>query len=1401
MSSILNHHYCCASSLGFALICSLFFLITMASVNTFKCNYCNSRFNTRELMLKHMKTCKVVNRFCPLCGNVGCSNVTCKHEDREMATPPHTVQNFPEALEVFEQRWSAIETGVRTNGPVVSQVNIRLPTGELSDAVNIVRRIHTNQRSVYKMGLSVGLILQHKENGEYRYFHASQNNAQLTAPFRITNSVNLERTVITFLVTCDTIEEVKKLVNIDTKWRVISATNVNVSIYKCTSKYPIGATPRSIPSFMRAKGMIHFTTQPSTKKLYKDNLCVFRCIAKHLGRTDTGAPAELLHVYKPEANSRRFKGVPLYDFPLLEQLFNIQIGAYTLRKKNGHSDSTRVKIVYTPSISHAQNGKMNINLYQKHASLIVNFERYADIFTCESCDKLFSSRKTLNRHLKTTRPCTKVKLTYRGGVYKNKPTVFEELDMFGIQVNDERLKIYPYKITYDFEAYFKKPQSSLDTSKIKFEANHLPLSASVASDFPGYQEAVCFIRNSDAVSDLLVKRVFTYITNLALVIGDSVKRQHQETLDMLNEAIKTALEMEKEVSSKVKGKSPYKKHPLLALKNRYMRWIEQVPVVGFNSGKYDLNLIKKTFHQFLQETEGEDKIHVTKRNNQYLSISTRHFILLDILNYLAPGYSYANYLKGFTKSEVKGFFPYDWMTSVRKLNNTTLPPQYVWYNKLTKSSISAEDYASCQKLWVDEKMETFRDYLIHYNNSDVKPFINALNNHCSFFTARGIDMFKDGITLPGLTLRFLFQKVDQKVSYVLFNQRDRKLHELLQSQLVGGPAIIFHRHHEKNVTKIREHDYGAEARICKHLLGVDANSLYLKCMWEKHCSGFYVCRKYENGFKPEIHQRISQAALEWLKYIENTKNIQLQHQLSGGEVRLGGRCIPVDGYNSRTQDVYQFHGCYFHGHDCDLTTRMDSDEKVIKQQRTTRVRDYLQGLGHKVFEMCECEWNTIKKTTSHLNSTRCFYKKGFMTEKQIIADVEKGVLFGLVQVDIETPEHLKDHFKEMTPIFKNIEVSIEASGEHMHTFAVENNLFKPAKRMLIGSYFAEKILFGTPLLQWYLEHGLVVTKVHQVIQYDPDNTFQSFVDEVTNARREGDHNPDSKILSDLYKLCGNSSYGKTITNQKKHTHVKYVNSEKATKLINQWRFMQAQELNTDLYEVQMQLSAIQFNLPIQIGFMVYQYAKLKMLQFAFDFLDKFISRRDYQLCEMDTDSLYMALSGESLDDLVKPELRHNYFIEKRKWMPVPACEKHYNEYVHTKTRNETWTAAECCLAQLRYDARTPGLFKSEWEGDGMLYLNAKTYICFTHSQNDNPNVLYINDKWSAKGVVKKQNKLTPEHFFNVLKTKKSQTVTNTNFKLVNQEMYTYSTSKIGLSYLYIKRRVSEDGVSTSPLNI
>lgn len=58
-----------------------------------------------------------------------------------------------------------------------------------------------------------------------------------------------------------------------------------------------------------------------------------------------------------------------------------------------------------------------------------------------------------------------------------------------------------------------------------------------------------------------------------------------------------------------------------------------------------------------------------------------------------------------------------------------------------------------------------------------------------------------------------------------------------------------------------------------------------------------------------------------------------------------------------------------------------------------------------------------------------------------------------------------------------------------------------------------------------------------------------------------------------------------------------------------------------------------------------QYAKLRMFEFYYDFMDIYVDRKEFEYCEMDTDSAYMAIYAPSLDEIIKikPEMRNDYF--------------------------------------------------------------------------------------------------------------------------------------------------------------
>ena len=84
------------------------------------------------------------------------------------------------------------------------------------------------------------------------------------------------------------------------------------------------------------------------------------------------------------------------------------------------------------------------------------------------------------------------------------------------------------------------------------------------------------------------------------------------------------------------------------------------------------------------------------------------------------------------------------------------------------------------------------------------------------------------------------------------------------------------------------------------------------------------------------------------------------------------------------------------------------------------------------------------------------------------------------------------------------------------------------------------------------------------------------------------------------------------------------------------------------YEIKAFKRTVMIQRPYQCGIAVYQLAKLRMLEFYYDFRDKYFSRKDFELCYMDTDSFYLVMSGDSLDEIVKPEMKQAYEAGKKK---------------------------------------------------------------------------------------------------------------------------------------------------------
>ena len=382
------------------------------------------------------------------------------------------------------------------------------------------------------------------------------------------------------------------------------------------------------------------------------------------------------------------------------------------------------------------------------------------------------------------------------------------------------------------------------------------------------------------------------------------------------------------------------KKQLLRLKKKLDQYLREMPAIGFNSSPYDINVIRKFLFREIEcveldeENDTSDFDFVIKRNNAYMCLKTASLKFLDICNYLAPGYSYAQFLQAYECVARKGYFPYEWFDNREKLDVGELPPQAAFFSTLRNTNISDEEYQYCLDVWQSENMQTFRDYLVWYNNLDAEPFVEAIEKMFQFYQPRGLDLFKDGISVPGLVMKYLFSRLEANTFFSLFQVRDKDLYYSFKSNIVGGPSIIFQRYHERDKTFIRG------GKPCKRVWGADANSLYLWALAQDMPCGYYARRSSETNFRKQDF--FNKSSIEWLDYVAQRDGVNIEHAHNMGEKRIGRYF--VDGFDTANKTIYEFNGCYFHGHQCEINEK-DYNERCGVPMRVL----YERTIERKIF--------------------------------------------------------------------------------------------------------------------------------------------------------------------------------------------------------------------------------------------------------------------------------------------------------------------------------------------------------------------------------------------------------------------------------------------------------------------
>ena len=284
----------------------------------------------------------------------------------------------------------------------------------------------------------------------------------------------------------------------------------------------------------------------------------------------------------------------------------------------------------------------------------------------------------------------------------------------------------------------------------------------------------------------------------------------------------------------------------------------KLPVFFHNLRGYDSHLLVKAFAR-QEATAGRISI-IPQNFEKYMALTLGGLTFKDSAQFMMSSLeSLAANLKGetpITEAELergglseearalltqKGVFPYKWLDSYERMQETSLPAREAFTSDLTGETVSEEDYGRAQAVWKAANCRTFKDYHDLYLKTDVALLADV------FEAFRTLMLEKHGldpahyITAPGMSWDALLKHTG--VELELLTDLDK--HLFIEKGLRGGICQASHRAAVANNPRAEATGGAAfdPSKPTTWILYLDMNNLYGGAMCQKLPTGGFAWRE------------------------------------------------------------------------------------------------------------------------------------------------------------------------------------------------------------------------------------------------------------------------------------------------------------------------------------------------------------------------------------------------------------------------------------------------------------------------------------------------------------------------------------------------------------------------------
>ena len=136
-------------------------------------------------------------------------------------------------------------------------------------------------------------------------------------------------------------------------------------------------------------------------------------------------------------------------------------------------------------------------------------------------------------------------------------------------------------------------------------------------------------------------------------------------------------------------------------------------------------------------------------------------------------------------------------------------------------------------------------------------------------------------------------------------------------------------------------------------------------------------------------------------------------------------------------------------------------------------------------------------------------------------------------------------------------------------------------------------------LKYYLLQGLILKKVHRILEFKQSPWMKPYIDFNTQKRMVATNEADKS----LFKLLNNAVYGKTMENIRKRMKIRIIKTSKDfLKYASRPTYISHIIFGKNVVAIHERPEELILNKPIYVGCTVLELSKLAMYKFYYDFL-------------------------------------------------------------------------------------------------------------------------------------------------------------------------------------------------------